>query len=82
MANNKHLPWNLGGMVQPDTALRPDQVQHLQLLAEGLENADIGKRMHWHSQTISNKTGRLLDQLHAVNRVNLIYLALKEGIIT
>jgi DNA-binding NarL/FixJ family response regulator len=55
-------------------ALSPREVEIADLIAEGLPNAEIGRRVHLSEPTIKTYVSRILTRLHCANRVELALL--------
>lgn len=56
-------------------ALTPRETDVLRLLAEGLSNAEIGRRLHMTETTIKTYVSRILTRLGCANRVQAALLA-------
>jgi two-component system nitrate/nitrite response regulator NarL len=65
----------------PSPALSPRERQVLGLLAEGCDNAEIGRRLHLSSSTVKQHVSRLLEKLGAVNRVQAATYAIRSGLL-
>jgi DNA-binding NarL/FixJ family response regulator len=60
--------------------LAPRESDVLSLLAEGLSNADIGRRLHMSETTIKTYVSRILTKLDCENRVQAALLARDAGL--
>jgi DNA-binding NarL/FixJ family response regulator len=56
------------------TALSPRETEVAELVAEGLSNAEIGRRVHMSEPTIKTYMSRVLTKLGCVNRVEVALL--------
>jgi DNA-binding NarL/FixJ family response regulator len=54
--------------------------QVLTLVAEGLSNAEIGQRLHITAGTAKTHVGNLLAKLDARDRIQLVILAYRTGL--
>lgn len=61
--------------------LSPREQQTLQLLAQGLPIAEIGRRMHLSHSTAKTYTARVYDKLGAANRAQALMAALRLGLV-
>lgn len=61
-------------------SLTPRELQVLALVGDGLSNADIGHRLRIGAGTVKTHVSRLLMKLHARDRVQLVILAMREGV--
>lgn len=71
-----HLP------VAPTTkpaALLETEIAVLRLVAQGLDNRDIAKRLHYSEHTVSNRLRTIFDKLHVTNRTQAALYALRHG---
>lgn len=53
----------------------------LELVADGLENAQIGERLHISVETVKSHMRSLLGKLEALNRTHAVAIGLGEGLI-
>lgn len=53
----------------------------LELVADGLENAQIGERLHISVETVKSHIRSLLGKLEALNRTHAVAIGLGEGLI-
>jgi len=60
-------------------SLSPRERQVLALLAEGLSNVDIAKRMHISDKTVRNHASNLFDKLGVWSRAQAIVFARDHG---
>ena len=63
-------------------SLTPRELQVLALVGDGLSNADIGHRLHIGPGTVKTHVGRLLMKLQARDRVHLVIMAMRAGVVT
>ncbi len=63
-------------------ALTDREVEVLKLVAEGLTNDEIGARLHLSPLTAKTHVSRIMQKLHARDRVRLVVLAYESGIAT
>jgi DNA-binding NarL/FixJ family response regulator len=73
----------LGPAPGPDplTAITERERQVLALVAEGLSNAEIGRRLHITAGTAKTHVGNLLTKLTARDRIQLVILAYRTGLV-
>ena len=62
--------------------LTPREVEVLQLLAQGLENAEIAERLVITEATVRTHVSHITGKLHVVSRTQAALYALREGIAT
>lgn len=62
-------------------ALTEREVDVLRLVAEGLTNEEIGARLHLSPLTAKTHVSRIMQKLHARDRVRLVVLAYESGIV-
>jgi DNA-binding NarL/FixJ family response regulator len=65
--------------VEPGTPLSPREVQIVGLIADGLNNAQIGARLYLAEDTIKTHVTRVLARMEAVNRAHAVALAYQRG---
>jgi len=56
------------------------ELEVLQLLAQGLSNQEIAKRLVIGDATVRTHTGNILNKLHLANRVQAALYALRKGL--
>lgn len=56
--------------------------QVLDLLVQGLENPEIGKRLYIGANTVKTHVRKLFSKLHADNRVQLAVQAVRQGLVS
>lgn len=61
-------------------ALTEREVEVLRLVAEGLTNEEIGQRLHLSPLTAKTHVSRIMQKLHARDRVRLVILAYESGV--
>ncbi len=61
-----------------DEPMTAREAQILELIAEGLSNRDIARRMSLAEGTVKNYTSRIMDKLHARSRTELAVKALRR----
>jgi NarL family two-component system response regulator LiaR len=71
----------------PEEPLTPDplterEVEILQLLAQGVENKEIARRLVLQEATVRTHVSNILSKLHLANRVQATLYALRKGIAT
>ena len=71
----------------PEEPLTPDplterEVEILQLLAQGVENKEIARRLVLREATVRTHVSNILSKLHLANRVQATLYALRKGIAT
>jgi two-component system NarL family response regulator len=74
--SQEELP--LAARVEP---LTDREINILQLVAEGLSNADIGEQLFLGEQTIKKHLHHVLQKLHLNNRVQAAVYAIRQGLI-
>ncbi len=62
-------------------SLSERETQVLQLIVDGLSNAEIGERMFLSEQTIKKELSTIMQKLHLNNRVQVAAYALREGLV-
>ena len=63
-------------------ALTARETQVLELLAEGLSNKGIGRRLDISDQTVKFHVAAITGKLGAANRTEAVRLAVRRGLIT
>jgi two-component system, NarL family, response regulator LiaR len=71
----------------PEEPLTPEplterEVEILQLLAQGIENKEIARRLVLREATVRTHVSNILSKLHLANRVQATLFALRKGIAT
>ena len=61
--------------------LTPRELEVLALLAQGLPNKTISRRLDISTSTVKCHITHILDELKAVNRLQAVIIALREGLI-
>jgi DNA-binding NarL/FixJ family response regulator len=61
-------------------ALTERETQILQLIVDGLSNAEIGARLYLSDQTIKKQISEVMQKLHLNNRVQVAAYALRKGL--
>ena len=64
----------------PGAELTPREVEILQLVAEGLSNAEIAAKLYVVEGTVKNHLHNILEKLHLQNRVQAATFAIREGL--
>ena len=57
------------------------EAQVLELLAEGLNNREIGDGLYLSEETVKSHVKTLLEKLHARSRAHAVALAIRGGLI-
>lgn len=70
------------GEVAPHERLSDREFQIFCMLASGLRNAEIGKRLSLSEKTVSTHRNRILEKMQMKNFVELIYYAMEHGFVT
>jgi two-component system, NarL family, response regulator LiaR len=55
------------------------EIAVLRLVAQGLDNREIAKRLHYSEHTVSNRLRTIFDKLHVTNRTQAALYALRQG---
>ena len=63
-------------------ALTEREVDVLRLVAEGLTNDEIGARLHLSPLTAKTHVSRIMQKLHARDRVRLVIVAYESGLVS
>lgn len=63
-------------------ALTEREVDVLRLVAEGLTNDEIGARLHLSPLTAKTHVSRIMQKLHARDRVRLVIIAYESGLVS
>lgn len=63
-------------------ALTEREVDVLRLVAEGLTNEEIGARLHLSPLTAKTHVSRIMQKLHARDRVRLVILSYESGLVS
>jgi DNA-binding NarL/FixJ family response regulator len=75
-------PRDRGAGSPPDEPLTPREVQVLELLAEGMSNKAIARRLHISDQTVKFHVASISGKLGAANRTDAVRRAARRGLIT
>jgi NarL family two-component system response regulator LiaR len=62
--------------------LTPREVEILQLIAQGIENKEIARRLVLREATVRTHVSKILSKLHLANRVQATLYALRKGMTT
>jgi DNA-binding NarL/FixJ family response regulator len=68
-------------VTRPDRMLTSRERDVLQLVAEGLQNAEIGGRLYLSADTIKFHVAQILGKFDAATRTQAVVIAIREGII-
>ncbi len=71
-----HLP--VDAAAKP-MALLEKEIEVLRLVAQGLDNRDIAKRLNYSEHTVSNRLRTIFDKLQVTNRTQAAIYALRQG---
>lgn len=72
----------LGGTLPPElTALSERELEVTELIARGLSNADIGRKLFLSEATVKTYVSRLLAKLEVRDRVQIAVLAYESGLV-
>jgi DNA-binding NarL/FixJ family response regulator len=74
------MPQALAGREQNEM-LTPREREILQLLADGLSNADVGERLFISQETVKSHVRHILTKLEADTRTQAVAIALREAMI-
>ena len=66
----------------PAEALTPREIDVLELLAEGLSNKGIARRLGISDQTVKFHVASIASKLGATNRTEAVRIALRRGLLT
>jgi DNA-binding NarL/FixJ family response regulator len=66
---------------EPGTPLSDRELQVMRLVAEGLNNAQIGTRMYLAEDTIKRHLSRIFQRLEASTRAHAVALAYQRGLL-
>jgi DNA-binding CsgD family transcriptional regulator len=75
------LPNGVSGPVESDLLLTPRELEVLTLLAEGLSNKAIARRLGISVHTAKFHVSTLMDKLDAVGRTDAVAHAVRRGVI-
>jgi len=59
--------------------LTPGEMEVLRLVAEGLDNKSIARRLNLSQRTVTNRLSEIYQKLHIANRTQAALLALRRG---
>jgi len=65
--------------IPPFEALGEKEIEVLRLVAQGLDNRDIAKALHYSEHTVSNRLRVIFEKLHVTNRTQAALHALRQG---
>ena len=71
-----HIPVN---SVARRATLLDSEIAVLRLVAQGLDNREIAKQLHYSEHTVSNRLRTIFDKLHVTNRTQAALYALRQG---
>lgn len=69
-----------GSDAPPAPAVTPRELEILQLVAEGLSNKEIGRRLHITEGTVKNHVHNALERLHMDNRIQAAAYVVRQGL--
>lgn len=78
---NHHNPTTGYFPPSPTELLTNRETEILELVVEGLSNAEIGERLYLSSETVKKNFSNVLQKLHLNNRVQAAVYALRAGLI-
>jgi len=61
--------------------MSPRELQVISLVAQGMTNYEIGRKLFIAPSTVRSHLANSMEKLEACNRTNLVYLAMKKGLI-
>jgi two-component system, NarL family, response regulator LiaR len=64
------------------TQLTERELDILRLVAQGLDNVDIGERLGFSEKTIRNRLTTIFEKLHVNNRIQAALYALRQGLVS
>ena len=64
---------------EPGTPPSPRELEIVQLVAVGLSNAEIGRRLYLAEDTVKHHVRRVMIRLGARNRAHVVWLAVQRG---
>ena len=82
LAGGSYLDPALAGDVEPGKKLTQRELDVLELLAEGLQHEEIGRRLGISSETVRTHLRKACDRLGAATRTQAVATALRLGLIT
>jgi two-component system response regulator DegU len=65
----------------PQVSLTPREIDVLQLIVEGCDNGEIGRRLHLSASTIKHHASSILEKLGVENRIQAAVLAVRSGLV-
>ncbi len=71
-----HLP--VAAAAKPMVLLEKE-IEVLRLVAQGLDNRDIARKLHYSEHTVSNRLRTIFDKLQVTNRTQAAIYALRQG---
>jgi NarL family two-component system response regulator LiaR len=66
----------------PENTLTERELEILKLVAQGLNNEDIGEYLRISERTVGAHISKILDKLHLSNRTQAALYALRKGLTT
>ncbi len=66
---------------QNESNLSREEIQALGLIAQGLTNEEVGKKMFWSERTVNRKLEEIMEKLGTRNRAQAVAEAIKRGLI-
>lgn len=72
-------PAPMASVVIPGTPLSEREREILRLVAEGMSNREIGRRLHLSEETVKSHVRHILARLCARSRAHAVALAIRSG---